>query len=262
MKILMTGATGFCGRSFFGSVLEKTSWPVQRINRSSWNFREPWPEKRSVPTAECFIHFGANVQARKSIDHPADFIADNIIGTFNVLQLARVIRPNLFVYISSAEALGGCEVGYLPEDAPLRPSNPYAASKGAGELLTYSFFRSYGLPAIIVRTMCVWGMDQTDPAKFVPMVKNALLKGETVKIHVKNGHAGSRQWIEGSTFSEKLLELLPKAIAGETYHIVGEELDNIQMAQVVADRLGIQLKYEAVEMPATHEFRYAMVSTK
>jgi len=261
MEILITGGTGFCGRTFATIAREMIDCKVQQIDRDRWDFREAWPYA-GVPTSKYFIHFGANVQARQSIDRPGDFVLDNVVGTFNVLQLARAVNPQLFVYISSAEALGGCEEGYLREDAPMRPSNPYAATKGAGELLTYSYFRSYGLPAIIVRTMCVWGMDQTDPTKYVPMVKNALLKGESVKIHTKAGRVGSRQWIEASDFSQRLLELLPKAVPGETYHIVGQELDNIQMAQIVAGRLGIPLKYETVEMPATHEFRYALEPTK
>jgi dTDP-glucose 4,6-dehydratase len=259
-QLLMTGSTGFCGKAFAETVSEKTDWLVVRLNREFWDFREPWPHP--VPQANYFVHFAANVRARESIERPRDFIAANILGTFHALELAREVRPDLFVYISSAEALGGCEEGYLHEGAALRPSNPYAATKGAGELLTYSYFRSYGLPAIIVRTMCVWSMDQSDPTKYVPMVKAALLKGEPVKIHMKDGRAGSRQWIEVSEFSNKLLELLPRAVPGETYHIVGEERDNIQQAQIVADRLGVPLEYEAVEMPATHAFRYAMVSTK
>jgi dTDP-glucose 4,6-dehydratase len=259
--LLMTGSTGFCGEAFAKTVSEKTDWQILRLDREFWDLRGPWPHP-AVRQAKYFVHFAANVQARQSIERPADFIADNILGTFHVLELARAVRPDLFVYISSAEALGGCEVGYLHEGTALRPSNPYAATKGAGELLTYSYFRSYGLPAIIVRTMCVWSMDQSDPTKYVPMVKKALLEGEPLKIHMRYGKPGVRQWIEVNEFAGRLLELLPLAVPGETYHIVGEERDNIQQAQIVADRLGVPLKYEAIEMPATHEFRYAIVSTK
>jgi dTDP-glucose 4,6-dehydratase len=261
MKVFMTGITGFCGNAFAKFVQTETDWSVEGPHRSHWNLRQPWPYKR-VPQADYFLHFGANVQARQSLEHPGDFIADNILGTFNALELARAMEPKLFVYISSAEALGGCEEGYLSKDAPLRPSNPYAATKGAGELLAYSYFRSYRLPVIIVRTMCVWGMEQSDPTKFVPIVQSALLKGEPVKLHFKNGKPGRRQWIEVTEFSRRLLDLLPRAIPGETYHIAGEELDNVQMTQLIAERLRVPLGYEAMEMPATHEFRYAIESTK
>jgi|HubBroStandDraft_2_1064218.scaffolds.fasta_scaffold25281_3 dTDP-glucose 4,6-dehydratase len=260
--IVMTGGTGYIGKTFANLVREKTDWSIICLNHSQWDFRHPWPIGDAVPKAKYFVHFGANVAARQSIDFPGLFVADNVVGTFNVLELARKIKPYLFVYISSAEALGGCEEGYLHEGAEMRPSNPYAATKGCGELLTYSYFRSYGLPAITVRTQGVWGLDQSDPTKYASIVRNSLQKGEPVKIHARNGKIGSRQWIEGPDFAQRLLDLLPVAKAGETYHIVGQEQDNIQQAQVIADRLGVPLKYELIEMSATHEFRYALVNTK
>jgi len=261
MELILTGSKGFCGRTFAATVAEKTNWMMLQLSRSDWDIRKSWPYP-DVPSAKYFVHFASNVQARQSIDHPEEFIADNILGTFNVLELARKVKPELFVYISSAEVLGGCDEGYLEEDAPLRPSNPYAATKGAGELLTYSYFRSYGLPAIIVRTQGVWGMDQTDPTKFVPMITNALLNGETVKLHTKEGCLGSRQWIEATEFSKKLLMLLVRAIPGETYHIVGEEKNNLKMAREIAAKLKMPLKYGFVEQSATHTWRYAIESTK
>lgn len=261
MNVFLTGSTGFIGRTFKDYLFEKTKWHAYYPTRKTWDIRNPWPYP-TVAEVDYFLHFAANVNAKGSIERPYDFIQDNILGTFNVLNLARQVKPKLFVYISSAEALGGCEEGYLHEGAEMRPSNPYAATKGCGELLTYSYFRSYGLPAISVRPSSVWGMEQTDPTKYLPIVRAALMKNEPVKIHARNGKVGSRQWIEGAELARKLLELLPRAKAGETYHIVGEERDNIQQAQLIADRLGVPLKYELVEMSATHEARYAMVSTK
>lgn len=236
--------------------------PCDNLSRNVWDFREPWslyvPPKRDV-----FIHFGANVKARQSVETPRPFVHDNIIGTFNVLELARQMNPGLFVYISSAEALGGCEKGYLGIDSPMRPSNPYAASKAAGELLTHTYFRSYGLPAIIVRTQCVWSMDQTDPTKAVPIMKETLLSGKELKIYTRNGVIGSRQWIEVDEFCARLMNLLPKAIPGLIYHIVGEELNNLEMAKIIAKKLGIkQFFSEPQEISPTHELRYALTGTK
>jgi dTDP-D-glucose 4,6-dehydratase len=68
---------------------------------------------------------------------------------------------------------------------------------------------------------------QTDESKFVPMVKKAVLAGETVKIHVKNKQSGMRQWMRGTDFAKRLLALLPQAESGKTYHLVGEELSNL-----------------------------------
>jgi dTDP-glucose 4,6-dehydratase len=260
MEILITGANGFIG-SRFAALAEAQNHIVRKLTHEDWDFKRPWMKRRTIPDAEYFIHFGANVNARQSVEHPTEFVADNTVGTFNVLQLARKIKPRLFVYISTAEVLGGCTTGYLPEDAPPRPSNPYACSKGTGELLTYTFFRCYELPAIIIRTQCVWSLDQSDHTKAVPIMKANILAGEPVPIYVRNGVIGSRQWIEVNEFCGRLLELLPKAVQGQTYHIVGEELDNLRMAQLLAERLGTILISNPVEISPTHELRYAIRDT-
>lgn len=186
----------------------------------------------------------------------------NTVGTFNVLELAREIRPKLFVYISSAEAMGGCEEGFLPVDAHLRPSNPYAASKAAGELFVETYFRCYGLPTIIVRTQCVWGLDQTDPTKAIPIMRGKLRRHERVNIFTKGGVIGSRQWIDVNIFCEQLLDLLPRAVPGRTYHLVGPELDNLEMAMQLAGFEGVKLKAQFTEISPTHELRYAIEESK
>ena len=209
MPILITGSKGFIGKTFADLAHSSNFSPI-RLSREDWNIRNPWPRTDvPQPCPDYFVHFAANVKARQSIEDPRSFVADNIVGTFNVLELARKIGDlKLFIYISSVEALGGCEIGYLSVDSSMKPSNPYAASKGAGELLTYTYFRAYKLPAIIVRTQCVWSMNQTDPTKAVPIMKAKILAGEPVKIYTRNRVPGSRQWIEVEEFCSRLLRLL------------------------------------------------------
>jgi dTDP-glucose 4,6-dehydratase len=258
MDILITGARGFIG-THFSMIAEDQNHKVRKLDRDDWDFKRPWMKRRMLPETEYFIHFGANVNARMSVEHPTPFMADNTVGTFNVLELTRKIKPRLFVYISTAEVLGGCDEGqYLPEDAPPRPSNPYACSKAAGELLTYTYFRSYELPAIIVRTQCVWDIDQPDPTKAVPIMRSKILAGEPVAIYKRNGMIGSRQWITVQDFCRRLLSLLPSALVCRTYHIVGKDRNNLEMAQLLATALGRPLKYEDQEISATHELRYAI----
>jgi dTDP-glucose 4,6-dehydratase len=260
--ILITGGTGFIG-SHFMQIARSRHEEVANLGRETWDFREPQPPYLASWTSpKIFIHFGANVKARQSVDNPWPFVQDNILGTYNVLELARRLHPSLFVFISSAEALGGCDKGYLGLESPMKPSNPYAATKAAGELLTYTYYRSYRLPAIIVRTQCVWDILQKDPTKAVPIIRDTIMAGKPVKIYHRRGRIGSRQWIHVDEFCNRLLNLLPKAIPGETYHIVGEELTNLQLAELVAKQLDMPLLTEPEEISPTHELRYALTGTK
>lgn len=256
MRIFMTGGSGFCGTAFQKAVREGSNWSVEAPTRMEWDIRFPWVT--AVPEADFVFHFAANVKARQSTQVPLEFILDNVMGTYNVLELARKIQPKLFVYISTAEALGGCGRGYLTVNAPMKPANPYAATKGAGELLAYSYFRSYDLPVVIVRTQCVWSMDQADQTKAVPIIKKTILAGQPVKIYQRSGVVGMRQWIHVDGFSRALMDLLPTAVRGEIYHIIGPERDNRQMAKLVAHRLDRELLTEPFEVPARDDVRYAL----
>jgi dTDP-D-glucose 4,6-dehydratase len=90
------------------------------------------------------------------------------------------------------------------------------------------------------------------------MVRKQLRSGDTVKIHTQNGQPGMRQWIRGEQFAVELFRIMDKAIPGEIYHVAGEEVSNLEMAHRVAAEMGMELKYELVEQPKTHEWRYAI----
>ncbi len=276
--ILLTGGTGFAGRCLIEDILKYTdhdiislqrtypdTTPHERIVRITWDFREEYPPlaiHNYLIGLKYFIHLGAEVHALRSLKNPIPFVQANVLGTANVLELARKICPEVFVYVSTAEVLGGRDEGYSLEDDRLMPSNPYAATKAAGELLTYSYFRAFDLPAIIVRSMNLTGEGQTDESKFVPIVKKAIREGKPVKIHSKNGKPGSRQWIDGNNFARQLMELIPQAEFGQIYHIVGEEMTSLQVAQKVADEMGVDLKCDFVRITKTHEHRYALQRTR
>jgi dTDP-glucose 4,6-dehydratase len=272
--LFMTGATGFAGRAVVDHVLQTTDWRIisfqrgdlqafsdERTTEVFWNFGIPF--YGSIPPYDksgdvFFLHLGAEVHALRSLEDPESFVETNVVGTVNALDLARELEVGLFAYVSTGEVFGGRDEGQSNEDDPLRPSNPYAATKAAGELLVSSYHRSFGLPTIIVRTMNIFSMDQEDPSKFVPIVRNAIEKDQVLRIHAKDGQPGVRQWLHVTAFANQLVDLLRKGMIGKSYHIVGEELTSLEMAQRVAAEMGKPLKYELVRMPKTHEHRYAL----
>jgi dTDP-glucose 4,6-dehydratase len=273
-RLLITGATGYLGQCFVKEVLRSTDWEIislqrnwgganQRVKPIPYDIRSPLSTSRWAPDpVDYIVHLAADVHALRSLKDPSSFVQTNIIGTFNLLEAARVLKPKKFVYMSTAEVLGGRDEGYSKEDDQLRPSNPYAATKAAGELLAYSYFKAFEVPVVTVRTMNLWGPTQIDETKYVPMVRKMLLAGEEIQIHTKDNKPGVRQWITGEQFVRELLRLIESGVPGETYHVVGEEKTNLQVAQEVADKMNLTMKYRLVEQPRTHEHRYAIVSTK
>jgi len=99
-------------------------------------------------------HLAALSSASGSVQNPGLTYGVNLMGTLNLLLACRQRAPDCrFLFVSSSEVYGAVSERELPirEETPLRPANPYAGSKAAGELLAGQFFRSYGLGVICVR---------------------------------------------------------------------------------------------------------------
>lgn len=284
-KILLTGMTGFTGARLARYILENTDWEVYslqrissrpeqlpselsaspRIHRIYHDFRAELPERilSALEGVDYIAHVGAEVHGLRSIENPELFVHTNVMGTLNMLEASRKLKLKKFIYVSSAEAVGAAPTGSLAEDTAMKPSNPYAAAKAAGEMLTRSYHLSFRVPAISVRTMNIFG-EQQDTSKFLPATIKKILNGETVICHVDaNGKSGSRQWIYVGELVKGLLNLLIWGTPGETYHIVGPEISNEEVIRTVAQTLMVKSCPIDFQVPGcSHDLRYSLLDTK
>jgi dTDP-glucose 4,6-dehydratase len=284
MKILLTGVTGFTGACLARYILEMTNWEVfsleriserpkqltsdlsanPRLHRIYHDFRAELPERllRQLDGVDYIVHCGAEVHGLRSLENPELFVHTNVMGTFNLLEAARRIKPKTFLYLSSAEAVGACPEGSLAENCTMKPSNPYAAAKAAGEMLVRSYHLSYGVPAMTVRTMNIFGAQQ-DTSKFLPATIKKVLNGEKVICHVDaNGRSGSRHWIHVSELVVAMYNLLLRGEPGQTYHVVGPEIFNYAIIQAVYDVLKIGVDVRLEQPGPSHDMRYSIIDTK
>jgi len=176
-KILLTGGAGFIGSHTIEHFLRNTDVEIYVIDRLSYagnlnrlvemdiwekekgrvhfvyhDFRSAFPffVKKQLPEIEYIIHMGGETHVANSFKYPKIFLESNVIGTMNVLDLAREIQPSLFVYVSTDEVYGAVVGDKLHvEGEPHRPSNPYSASKSGGEAIVHSYWKSFGVPMII-----------------------------------------------------------------------------------------------------------------
>ncbi len=102
-------------------------------------------------------HLAASINVQDSIDDPRTTFANDVTGTFNILEECRRRRIKMLfmstcmVYERSADKEG------ITEEHPVKPASPYAASKLAGEALTLSYYFAYGLPTVVVRPFNTYG---------------------------------------------------------------------------------------------------------
>src|SRR5699024_4703323 len=121
------------------------------------------------------INFAAESHVDRSILNPQVFIETNVLGTTNLLNLAKNMNIKKFIQVSTDELYGSLgEEGYLTEDILLDPNSPYSANKAASDLVALSYFETYGLDVSITSCSNNYGPYQF-PEKLIPlMITNAM----------------------------------------------------------------------------------------
>jgi dTDP-glucose 4,6-dehydratase len=303
MKILITGLVGFVGSHFCEHILKNTDWEIigldcinyaGNLNRLTdmgiwekekhrvkfiWHdLRSPINEqiKKEIGEVDYILHMAAESHVDNSIADPMKFVMSNVVGTGNILQYAREL-PSLkrFIYFSTDEVFGPIEVGTHKEDQRHAPGNPYSATKAGAEDLCLSFANTYGLPIVITNTMNIFGPRQHQE-KYIPMLIKKISLGETVTIHATPDllKAGIRFYLNARNAADAVLFILKnttenidvKNPSQGRFNVVGEEeLDNLTLAQIVADIIGKPLKYEMIDFHTSrkgHDRRYGLDGSK
>ncbi len=303
-RVLLTGIGGSIGCHTFAHIMYNTDWYVvgtDSFRHKGWADRvslmlknhPDWAERLTVITHDLIAPFSdltkkkighidyiinmaslSDVEA--SIVEPAPFIRNNVDVVLNMLEYAREIKPEVFIQISTDEVYGAStKDGAHPEWSPIVPSNPYSASKACQEAIAISYWRTYNVPVVITNTMNNFG-EMQQSSKYPAMLQKWIEKGETVIIHGVEGDIGTRFYLHSRNHADALLYILKNLpphmhTSGEVdkpdrYNVVGDvQLDNLELAQIIADMMGKPLKYELVDFHATrpgHDKHYGLDGAK
>ena len=300
-RVLLTGASGFVGSHVLRHLILNTDWFIvcpttfthkglqdrirvalddipdsyKRVKIIKCDLTSPISPitAREFGKIDIVFNVASESHVDRSIEEPAPFIINNVSLICHILDWARYSN---IIQVSTDEVYGPAPSGYAHRewiDQHL-PSNPYSASKSAQEQVAFSYWRTYGVPLIITNTMNIIGETQ-DPEKYVPMTIKKIVNGEKVVIHGSpDGKSiGSRFYLHARNQADGLLHVsgLPAPSYGEVempekYHIVGErEVDNLELAQLIADYVGKPLNYEIVDFHSSrpgHDLRYALDGAK
>ena len=171
------------------------------------------------------VHFAAQSHVDNSFDDSLQYTDDNVRGTHTLLEVVRKLKPTItFYHFSTDEVYGESKEGEEPkhEMSLLCPTNPYAASKAAAEMLVTSYIHSYRLRAIITRCNNVYGPNQY-PEKLIPKFITLLKSDKKCTIH---GNGSSlRSFIHVYDVCTAMDTILHKGKLHETYNI-GSEPEN------------------------------------
>lgn len=162
------------------------------------------------------VHFAAQTHVDHSFERSLSYTQDNIVGTHVLLECLRVYgQVTRFIHISTDEVYGDTHVK-ANENSVLCPTNPYAATKAAAELLVQSYIHSFKLPAIIVRSNNVFGPRQF-VEKLIPKFSMCLLNDQQCTIHGSGETV--RAFIYVDDVVNAILTILQKGTVGQVYNI-------------------------------------------
>jgi len=187
------------------------------------------------------MHLAAESHVDRSIDGPGEFIQTNIVGTYNLLEVAREYYEKLtgeskhnfkFHHISTDEVYGSLgETGLFTESTRYKPNSPYSASKASSDHLVRAWNKTYKLPVVISNCSNNYGPFQF-PEKLIPLVIQKALVGEPLPIYGKGNNV--RDWLFVDDHVKALWQIVTKGQDGQVYNVGGHnEKTNIQVVETI-----------------------------
>ena len=305
MTILITGGIGFIGSNFIPYFLSKDqniqivnldkltyagelSNLEEASNNSSYTFikgdicdRKLIEKLFNTYKFDGVIHFAAESHVDNSINKPNEFINTNILGTFNLLDVAKSnwmeqphqaktnCKNNRFLHISTDEVYGSLgKTGLFKENTPYAPNSPYSASKASSDFLVRSYFHTYGMNVVTTNCSNNYGPKQHDE-KLIPTIIKKALSGEKIPIYGDGKNV--RDWLYVEDHCSGIDLAFQKGKSGDTYNIGGNnERNNLQIAIKICEILNVlKPKKESYKNQISfvkdrpgHDFRYAIDASK
>ena len=279
-KVLVTGGAGFIGSNYVRHALAAHhDWSVTTLDKLTYagrleNLKDVIDHPRHtfvhgdiidqsvsaalVHDAEIVVHFAAETHVDRSIQGAGEFITTDVFGTFVLLEAART-APHLrrFVQISTDEVYGSVAEGWSRETDELRPRNPYAASKAGADRLAYSFWATYGVPAVIVRASNNYGPYQF-PEKIIPLFVTSAL--DRLPLPLYGDGLYIRDWLHVSDHCRAIDVVIERGEPGEAYNVSGgNEVMNLDLTRRILALTGApeSLIRPVMDRPG-HDRRYAL----
>ncbi|WP_025743773.1 dTDP-glucose 4,6-dehydratase [Aquimarina pacifica] len=302
-NILVTGGAGFIGSNYINYAVDNVELNIINLDKLTYaanldniiikdnytfiegdicdyEFVEKVFELYKIDTV---VHFAAESHVDNSITGPKAFIETNIVGTFNLLQIAYKAwmigpqKPNpeyknvRFLHVSTDEVYGTLgETGLFTEETPYAPNSPYSASKASSDMLVRSYFHTYGLPVVTTNCSNNYGPRQHDE-KLIPTIIRKAINNENIPIYGDGKNI--RDWLYVLDHCKGIDLVLRSGRLGDTYNIGGKnERENLYIANKICDILDTQLPRKSgvsykelitfVNDRPGHDFRYAIDASK
>lgn len=284
-KILyITGCLGFIGSYITRACLHK-GWYVKGVDKITYAANKTLLSEFSNHNNFSFVHCDINelkflyecdyvintaaeTHVGNSIANSDEFVKSNITGVHNILELIKNYRQEtskkpVLLHFSTDEVYGDIINGAHTEIDLLKPSNPYAATKAAADMLVLAWNRTYNIPYIIVRPTNNYGIGQY-VEKLIPKACKYLMLDKKLPLH--NSGKPIRNWLHAKDTAAAIITIIESGVTNEIYNINGDyEQSNYQTFEKIVDIYGDKNVSNYVDFSYNREgqdVRYALDDSK
>lgn len=301
--VLITGGAGFIGSALVRYLINNTENTVINVDKLTYAgsllslggadnserhhfYQEDIVDAQGMRTLveqyqpDYIMHLAAESHVDRSIDGPGEFIQTNIVGTYNLLEVAREYYESLsgdkkdafkFHHISTDEVYGSLgDTGLFTETTRYKPNSPYSASKASSDHLVRAWNKTYKLPVVISNCSNNYGPFQF-PEKLIPLVIQKALAGEPLPIYGKGDNV--RDWLFVDDHVKALWRIVTTGEDGQVYNVGGHnEKTNIEVVNTICailddvqpreDKKPYQEQIAYVADRPGHDRRYAIDAAK
>jgi NAD dependent epimerase/dehydratase family. len=288
--VLVTGATGFIGGLIVEQLIAmnleyntgiKLVLPVRNIEKAREKYPEVDEKYKSITLIETSLedirpempdmpvdyifHCASTTKSSVMVSNPVEVADGIVIGTKNILELARIKQVKSMVYLSSMEAYGivGDDCGLVTEnmlgDVDIFSARScYPLGKRMAEHYCYIYYKEYGVPVKIARLAQVfgYGVDKNDSRVFAQFAR-AVINNKDIVLHTKGLSMGN--YCESKDAVRALFTILEKGENGEAYNVVNEEntMRICDMARMVAEKVALGRIKVVFDIPDSNAYGYA-----
>ena len=289
-RFIVTGGYGFIGSNLIKLLLKKKfqvlnidnlSYSAQKYNLRDIKSKNYLFKKIDINNKKKIIkilnkykphgifNLAADTHVDRSINDSSNFIKNNILGVYNLLESIKNYKKKIrLVHISTDEVYGDILGSKRSsENFPYAPSSPYSASKASSDHLVNAYVRTHKIDAVISNCSNNYGPRQF-PEKLIPKMIYNILNNKPLPIYSKGKNL--REWIYVNDHCDALIKLFFKGRSGEKYNIgSGINCSNIFLVKKILKsfterkiKIGKKVKIIFVKDRPGHDFRYALNSNK